>query len=75
MYEMTRFTIEAFGAVTITAVIVIQFLIWYFASGRIIREEGDREDVLLLVPLVWIPCFLWIIAKAIPKAIRTPPKD
>ena len=75
MEEMISFAIGEIGAVTVTAVIVIQFLIWYFASGRIIRGEGDREDVLILVPMAWIPCFIWITAKAIPKALRTPPKD
>ena len=52
---------------------VLQCAAWIFAVGRLLKDEADIEDVLLLIPGACVIGLAWVTARNIPKALRRKP--
>lgn len=49
---------------------VLQCVAWIYAVCRLIKDEADIEDVLLLIPGACVVGLAYIAARNIPKALR-----
>lgn len=58
----------------IACLFILQGLITYHTIGDLFKDEADREDVLMLIPLYWIIPFVRLMAERIPKAMKRPPR-
>jgi len=58
--------------VTAAFLALIQCAVTYGAIGELVKDEADREDVFLLIPLYWIIPFIAFLVDRIPKALKRP---
>jgi hypothetical protein len=67
--------IEFSMTICLAILAAIQIVLTYLVIGALVRDQADREDVFLLIPLFWIIPFVKIMAEKIPEALKRPTRN